>query len=82
MLADNKLQKQQKLQLTMKKFENKNKLDLSNETICSIVNATELHKELYHECCKQNNITICLNSKLKSIVSQNELVELIKNLKE
>ena len=64
------------MQLYNESFENKNKLDLSNETICSIVNATELHKELYHECCKQNNITICLNSKLKSIVSQNELVEL------
>ena len=59
------------MQLYNESFENKNKLDLSNETICSIVNATELHKELYHECCKQNNITICLNSKLKSIVSQN-----------
>ena len=64
------------MQLYNESFENKNKLDLSSETICSIVNATELHKELYHECCKQNNITICLNSKLKSIVSQNELVEL------
>ena len=41
------------MQLYNESFENKNKLDLSNETICSIVNATELHKGLYDECCKQ-----------------------------
>ena len=67
------------MQLYNESFENKNKLDLTNDTVCSIVNATELHKGLYDECCKQNNITICLNSKLKNIISQKGLIELTTN---